>query len=622
MQSSASLMVREIEAHLESIRVASRGNPKRELEGLYLLALEREELATVGYGGAEILARVRSLDAPEAVRSVILHALRWAARDERTHAILARGLLLQAGHLGVALRSFAAETGGLVAGWSAAVLQHTKPTQAPIARAAARLVTCLGSALGKVPESARETLREQTFHQFCAFQSGAEETAAIAWERIAERLAGTELEPTATRIAHDERNHVKMLELFLAAFDESDSMRADWDPARLIAHLCEIDSSFVRASDRRRLGNAAAEHSIGEGGTVFVRESAATRDADPAALRALLRITLLDTGLLEALRPALERGAKVAIKTTFMMSYDRRDPSPHVDLVLAEELALLLRELGASDVAYLEAPNHFDAMFQNRSVREVARYLGMVSPHYRVVDVSAEQIPHVFRRGLGQDSVSRTWKEADVRIVFAKMRTNPSWLVHLTTQNLESLGRRLDELLFHERSADLSSGVMMMLDTLPPQLAILDATHHVPDGLTGILGDPSPCHPGRMYAATDPIALDVVAARHMGLTRLPQHSALPLAIDWFDDPTPNLVVDGPDQRIATFSSPHRNDFTIFLSALAYPVYVFSGDHGKLWVPAMDRRAFPLLRSESILEGIVRPALRALFRFGSPKALEP
>ena len=102
----------------------------------------------------------------------------------------------------------------------------------------------------------------------------------------------------------------------------------------------------------------------------------------------------------------------------------------------------------------------------------------------------------------------------------------------------------------------------------------------------------------------------------MGLTKLPARCALPMAIDWFDDPGPRTTVDGTDTPISTFSSPHRNDFTILLSALAYPVYVFGGDHGNLWVPAMDPRAFPLIRSETVLEGIARPALRALFRFGT------
>lgn len=609
----ASLMVREIEEHLAAIQRAAKGNLRSELTELYLLALEREELATVGYGGEDVQARIGRLDAPAEIRDVVAHALRWAARDERTHAVLARGLLLQTGRFGVALRSYGADLAGLIAGWSAAVLQHTAPGQAPLSRAVARCLTTLGALAGKVPDSAKETLRSQYFQEFCRFQVGAEETAAIAWERIAERLQRSgpsyaALAAVATRIAHDERNHVRMLDVFLAAFDAEDRLADGWDRARLIERLSAIDASFVRGTDRSN------EPGIGHGGTVFVRARQGLAAGDAAVLRDELR------DLLERVVPPFSAGARVAIKTTFMMSYDRRDPSPHVDPRLAEQLALWLRERGADDVALIEAPNHFDAMFQQRSVAEVARYAGFTSDAYRIVDASLDQTPHVFKRGLGQDSVCATWRDADLRLVFAKMRTNPSWLVHLTTQNCESLGRRLEEMLWHDRSADLPSGVMMLLDSLPPDVALLDATHHVPDGLTGILGDPTPCHPGRLYAARDPIALDLVAARHMGVTRLPSGSALPLARDWFDDPSARTVIDGPDLPIPGFSSPHRNDFTIFLSALAYPVYVFGGDRGNLWVPKMDPLAFPIVRSETVLEGIARPALRALFRFGSPKEL--
>ena len=611
--STHALMVREIEAHLTQIRDDARGNTRRELTGLYLLALEREELATVGYGGADLQARIARLEASQEVHAVVRHALRWAARDERTHAVLARGMLLRTGQLGVALRSFSADLGGLIAGWAAAVLQHTRKGQAPIARLVARLITWFGGVAGKVPESAKDTLREQTFTEFCAFQVGAEETAAIAWERTAEvlRQTGDEtLATVATRIGSDERKHVQMLALFLDAFDAHDRLRDGWDRARLAAALFAIDPSFVRAADR------AEQHPIGSGGAVHVQESEGAKRAEPEALRALLEATLEASGFWTQLGARID-GGRVAIKTTFMMSYDRRDPSPHVDPWLAAELARLLRERGAVDVTYLESPNQYDEIFAHRSVQKVAQYIGFSSEHFRVADTEADQIPHVFKRGLGQDSIARTWAEADVRLVFAKMRTNPSWLVQLCTQNLESLGRRLEEMLFHDRSADLASGLMMLIDAFPPDFALLDATHHVPDGLTGILGDPAPAHPGRMYAARDPLALDWVAARHMGITRLPQGGALSLALDWFDDPTPHTTVVGVDAPIAPFLSPHRNDFTIFLAALAYPVYVFGGDRGNLWVPVMDRQAFPLLRSESVLEGIARPMLRGVFGFGQP-----
>ena len=339
--------------------------------------------------------------------------------------------------------------------------------------------------------------------------------------------------------------------------------------------------------------------------------------ADPEGLRQLLRRTLVDTGLLREAMSGLPAGPRVAVKTTFMMGYDRRDPSPHVDLTLARELAVLLREHGATDVAFLEAPNHYDWYFGGRSVAQVATYLGFTDQSYRIVDVSLDQTPHHFSRGIAQSTISGTWKQADLRLSFAKMRSHPSWLCHLSLNTLETLGRRIDELLFLDRQADLLSGLMMVFDGFPPHLAVLDATHHVPDGLTGVLGDPTPCHPGRLYAAKDPIALDFVASRHMGLPRFPRDSTLMLASDWFEDPRPWTTVDGTDAPISSFKSPHRNDATVLLSAMAYPVYSWGGDRGSWWLPLMDPVAFPMLHRETVVQAIVRRGLRALFGFGRP-----
>ena len=56
---------------------------------------------------------------------------------------------------------------------------------------------------------------------------------------------------------------------------------------------------------------------------------------------------------------------------------------------------------------------------------------------------------------------------------------------------------------------------------------------------------------------------------------------------------------------------------MFLSTLAYPVYMFTGDRGSFWVPVMDRQAFPLARRETVVEWCARRFLRTLFGFGRP-----
>ncbi len=604
-------MLDEMRAHLSQIEVDSNGDAARELDALSLLAVEREQLAVVGYGGETVLSRVERLNAEGSARRTVAHALRWAARDERSHAVLARALLFRSKRLRIKLTLFFADFGGLVAGWCSAVLQHTTLSRAPFSRLAAHVISTFGKLAGKVPQTATAALKTQSFKAFCEFQTAAEQTAALSWKRLAavlERTGNTPAAQIASRIALDENNHERVLKLLALSFDEGDNLTTS--PSDLAQQLGDVSAAFVPHAER----NAAS--SVAAGGTVFVRTSIPAMTGEPAALRALLHSTLIDTKLLDATLNSMPRHARIAIKTTFMMGYDRSDPSPWVDPHLLDALAQLFRERGAEQVTVLEAPNHYDVFYQGRSVQAVAEYAGFTSKHYQLVDASLDQVPHTFARGHAQQTVSKHWSEADVRVTFGKMRTNPSWLVDLSLDALDSLGKRVDELLFHDRQADLVSGLMMLLEAFPPHLSLLDATHHVPQGLTGILGEPRPCHPGRLYAAVDPVSLDLTAARHMGLRSFPRGGALATSVDWFDDPQAKIHVDGLDTPIADFQSPHRNDFTVLLSMLAYPVYMI-GHRGNLWLPVMDSHAFPLKKPATLLERVLRPTLRTLFRFGKP-----
>ncbi len=610
-------MAAEMEGHLAALAKASNGDARRELEGLYLLAVEREQLAVVSYGGPILHARVERLQADLATREVVARALRWAARDERTHLVLAHHLLARTGRLATRLVALAGRAGGLVAGWSAAVLQHTTLRSAPLSRAVARLVSWVGKLAGKVPKAAESALSAGSFHDFCAFQVGAERTAAMSWEHLARRLRAMHPDPRvgelAARIASDEHNHERVVRLLRDAFDDRDQLQPGFDSEVVRAELERIDPSFVGAPGEGKARAAC----VGRGGVVHVRERDGAKRGEREAIEALFRETVLETGLLDRVLEGAPARPRVAVNTSFMMAYDRADPSSWVDLGLTSALVRELRARGASDVALLEAPNHYDLFFEGRSVPEVARYVGLEGGEaYRVVDASTEHAPHRYRRGVGQHGVSATWRDADVRIALGKLRSNPSHLVHLTLNSLESLGRRVDELLFADRQGDLATGLVMLLDEFPPDLALLDATHHAPNGLTGILGDPTPSHPGRLYASLDPLALDLVAARHMGIERFPAGSVLAVALDWFDDPRDTTLVDGVDAPITDFDSPQRNDLTVLLSSLAYPVYQLGGDRGSWWVPRMDPAAFPA-RPASLVARAVRPVLRAAFGFGRP-----
>ena len=251
---------------------------------------------------------------------------------------------------------------------------------------------------------------------------------------------------------------------------------------------------------------------------------------------------------------------------------------------------------GCADVAVVEAPNIYDQFYANRGVGEVARYFGLESPSYRLVDLSTEQVPHTYRRGLAQGTVGRTWKEADFRISFGKMRSHPVELAYLSVGNVEWIGARCDEYLFPERQAQRETAIMMLLDAFPPHFALVEAYDAAADGLVGVMGCPRPPAPHRLYAASDALALDMVAARHMGVRDPRQSSLLRAACHWFGDPSARIEVVGVDEPLAAWRGPYHNDLSALLSILAMPVYVWGSGRGTLFVPEMDEEAFPPLRA--------------------------
>jgi uncharacterized protein (DUF362 family) len=597
-----SLVVREFKEELARLRDVHAGRPEEEWRALYLLALEREQLVTVHYAGAALHERVAAMTAPSEVRRLVHHALRWAARDEDMHTVYARGVLFRRGESSLAAKALLQQLGGLVAGWASAVSQHVGFAQAPIARTLSMFVSYIGLLAGKVPRAARSTLSFQSFCGFARFNEEAEETAALCWERIAE-LSDADAE-LCLRVAADERKHAAVFRVLRESFDDDDVIRDGVDVMELASTLRDIDAAFVP----RELRSEA--HKLGTGADVFVCREAR------AAPELLLRDAIEANGLLDAVigRHGCRR---VAIKTTFMMSYDHRDRTTTVDPDLVVALCHMLRARGAEDIVFLETGNLFDKHYSRRSVAAVADYMGLRFPGARLVDAASDQVPHRFRRGLGQTSISRSWRDADLRISLAKMRTNPSFLVHLSLANLETLGQRIEEMLFADRLADASTGLMMALDEFPCHLAILDASHDVADGLTGILGTSEPRHPGRLYASEDALALDWVATRHMGLKELPRAASCRTALDWFGDVRGRTRVVGDDTPIEPFINPHQDDGRIFLASLAYPVYAYLSDGGSLWMPKMDPKAFPLAGRESGLAYVARRLLRRIFRFGSP-----
>lgn len=599
-------------------RYAAR--PRRELVRLFLLALEREQLVSLAYREEVVRERLAGVDWPDDVRELARHALLWAWKDEEMHAVFIRGVLLRLGSAPLRLRAFAQQLAGTLGGWAAAVQQHVHWRKAPMSRALAGALAWSGRLAGKVPAAVRGELRRLSFRDFCRFNVDAERTAALCWARIVE-LAEAQGLPAGTvadfrRTYDDEERHRIVFETLAGMLDEGDRLLPGTTAALVAGRLRAAGEAFLPRAWRR----ATVAHPLAAGGRVFV-----ARGGDAGEKRAVLR-ALLDQADLRGVIAACAKRAgrtpgalRAAVKPTFMLGYHRKDPSVIVDPELLDELARALHELGCEDVAVIEQRNIYDAFYARRSVREVAGYFGIASPHFRLVDASEEQVPHAYPRGLGQYTVARTWKEADLRIVFGKLRSHPVEMASLALGALEGLGGRCDEFLFPERQAHRETAAMMPLCDFPPDFALLDAYERAPDGLLGVMGCPRPKRPLRLYAGADALAVDMVAARHIGLHDARHSLMVKTACHWFGEPEQAIEVVGVDEPIAAWRGPYSDEISSLLSFMAFPVYVAGSGRGALFVPEMDEDAFPPLGRVSLPLKLARRALQAFLGLRHPRS---
>jgi uncharacterized protein (DUF362 family) len=616
-----SSIYQEFEQQLEAGRLRWSNQPRQEMLELFLLALEREEIVAIGYRESAIARRLAAMPIGEDVREILHHALVWAWKDEEMHAVYIRGAILHLGSPLLRLKAYLRQLAGGIGGWASSVVMHTRWREAPLSRLLARLVTTIGRIAGNVPEAVRSSLEYGSFRQFCEFNVDAEKTAWLCWNRIRSLAEKDDSLPPSlvadfSRIELDERRHGALFELLANSFGDDDRMVQGTDSTRLAAAIANIGEEFLPRARRCR---TAADNPLGSSGRVDVvcgTDRAGKRDAFRELLEKSELLHAIDA---RGLRLGKRRGEMtIAVKPTFMLGYHRKDTSNVTDPIILEELARFLVEHGCREVAAIEAPNIYDEFFANRDVTSVARYFGFSSKWYRLVDAALDQTDHPFSRGMAQYTVSGAWKDADVRISLGKMRSHPVEIVYLTVGNIEWLGARCDQFLFVERQAQRETAIMMLLDACPPHFAILEAWDRVPDGLVGVMGCPRPKSPLRFYAGVDALAVDIVAARHMGLNNPRESSVLRAAHHWFGGGHLDPIVSGPDEPIRDWRSPYHNELSTFLSLVSYPIYVLGSGRGSLFVPEMDEDAFPPRAATSVPLRAARTAVRALIGLRHPR----
>src|SRR5687767_3779909 len=262
----------EFEAELAGLSTRYAGRPRRLMLRLFLLALEREEIVSVGYREDLIAVHLKAMPISESEREVIRHALLWTWKDEEMHALYIRGAIFKVGNFPLRTRALFSQVAGALGGWSTSVRQHVRWSDAPFSRAVATFLTLTGSLTGKVPADVRRHLRYRSFRDFCLFNVDAEKTAWLCWDRLIELTSGQKfvlpsLIDDFRRIKEDEDRHRQIFEILATALDENDKLVTEETADSLTQKIREVGESFLPRALRNR---AVGENALGSGGRVRI----------------------------------------------------------------------------------------------------------------------------------------------------------------------------------------------------------------------------------------------------------------------------------------------------------------------------------------------------------------
>ncbi len=605
------VLLDDVQRRLDRWRSRYRSRPDRERAALLTLSLEREQIVAVAYREEAVAGRLADLRVDGTTRALVRQALVWIWKDEQLHAEYIRGELLRAASSVSHAIVYGRQLQGVLSGWISATANHRDPRRAPFRSGAAGALVAAGSLTGQVPAALRRELHFQTFHRYCELNIALEASAAFAYRRLVELATTDEERETARRLHDDEERHAAAFGLLATSITKQGELAPGVRAESLADRLGHISPWFIPARMRGQLlaGSATRHTSFGSGAPVVVRSG--RRDND---LEATLRDCLDQAGLSQL--AASSRTA--AIRASFMLGYDRRDPSNVNTPAVLHALAEYLRAHGVQDVAVLEAPTVYTNAFGNRSVLEVADYFGFGSPAYRIVDLGDDLRLCTFERGFVQHRISRTWLEADLRIVVPKLRTDPTEFAHLGLSTLEGSTGPIEATFYAGRQVDFRSATMMLLDVAPPDFALVDGWAPVADGPFGVMGCSRPADIRHLYAGADVLTVDEAVLADMGVVDPRKAPILRQAYHWFGLEPAHPRVDGERPALAhELRGAHNSRLLRLLGIAGYPIYVYLSDEGDRFVPAMDEVSFPPRGKPSTTTRLIRWSAQQAFGLHAP-----
>jgi uncharacterized protein (DUF362 family) len=234
----------------------------------------------------------------------------------------------------------------------------------------------------------------------------------------------------------------------------------------------------------------------------------------------------------------------IVIKPNFMFAYNKRDCTTFTDPELVGHLVRRLRAKRFERISVVEAQSTYGEYFDRRSVSEVAQYLGFDGGSgYEVIDMTEDAIDRQhFGPHLGFHPVSRAWRDADLRISFAKNKTHAYAYYTLTLKNIYGALPLANKFKEYHCKRDIYHTTIEYLSAFPVHYGLVDA-YTSADGPFGIFADTRPNETHTIIGGADLVAVDWVAATKMGIDPMISQY-MRLAVQAFGKPEIRLIGDG------------------------------------------------------------------------------
>lgn len=245
---------------------------------------------------------------------------------------------------------------------------------------------------------------------------------------------------------------------------------------------------------------------------------------------------LTQGGLREAIgkriSTALERsGACSAVIVPALDAFAAGSPTA-TDPALVEHLLELLFELGVTEAAVGSTRGTASLWLENRDVFMVADLLGYryETPSgrpYEVIDLSEDLSSNVFGEEgpLARTDLSRTWLEADLRLVFSANRTDDDDGYALCLSTLLSVLPQADKDYHYRHRREPGEVISALLSAAPVHFAFIDAM--VSSHGEGAARAPEALVTDTIIATSDPALADYLGAMKMGLDPFVSRLAAP-----------------------------------------------------------------------------------------------